>query len=90
MREVLRKKVAMLVAAAVMVLSMLAASAPVFAVPEGCPAGEMQPGQTSEKARSPFTTPSEGKPGSALRSASGDEHDTSNDTTGRGEMCGGG
>ena len=68
---------------------MLATAAPVFAVPEGCPGGEMQPGQT-QGARSPFSTPSEGKPGSALRSESGDVHDTSNDTTGRGEMCGGG
>jgi hypothetical protein len=85
----LRKRVAVLVAAAVMVLSMLAASAPVFAVPEECPAGEMQPGQT-ESARAPQSTPSEIKPGSARRSESGDVHDTTNDATGRGEMCGGG
>jgi hypothetical protein len=85
----LRKRVAVLVAAAVMVLSMLAASAPVFAAPEGCPGGEMQPGQT-ESARAPFSMPSEIKPGSAIRDDSGDVHDTSDDRTGRGETCGGG
>ena len=85
----LTKRVAVLVAAAVMVLSMLAASAPVFAVPEGCPAGELEPGQSGERAHAPQTVPSVGKPGSARRSASGDVHDTSNDTTGRGENCAG-
>ena len=78
----------MLVAAAVMLVTMLAASAPAFAVPEGCPGGEMRPGQT-EKARAPQTVPSEGKPGAARRDDSGDVHDTSDDLTGRGEMCGG-
>jgi hypothetical protein len=87
---VLRKRVAVLVAAAVMVLSMFAASAPAaLAQPEGCPGGEMQPGQTSFKARAPQSTPSENKPGSARRAESGDVHDTSDDQTGRGEMCGG-
>jgi hypothetical protein len=78
------------IAALLMVMGfMLATADPVFAVPEGCPGGEMQPGQSGERARAPFVVPSEGKPGSGLRSASGDEHDTSNDATGRGEMCGG-
>ena len=55
----LRKKLAVLVAAAVMVLSMLAA-APVFAQGEGgC---DPQPGQT-EKSQGPGTTPPQGKPG---------------------------
>jgi|SRR5215211_2060937 len=80
---------AVLVAAAVMALSMLAVSAPVFAVPEGCPGGEMQPGQSGERARAPQTVPSEAKPGSARRAEAGHVHDTSNDTTGRGDMCGG-
>jgi hypothetical protein len=52
------------IAALLMVMGfMLATAGPVFAVPEGCPGGEMQPGQ--------------------------DEHDTSDDAAGRGEMCGG-
>jgi hypothetical protein len=84
--EVLRKRVAVLVAAAMMVLSMLAVSALVFA--QECPGGELKPGQSGERARSPHTAPSEGKPGSLHRSASGDEHDTSDDLTGRGELCG--
>jgi hypothetical protein len=85
---VLWKRVAVLVSAAVMVPSMLAASAPVFAVPEGCPGGEMQPGQTTgSHARQ--SSPSVNKPGSARRSESGDVHDTSDDVTGRGDMCGG-
>jgi hypothetical protein len=69
---------------------MLATAAPVFAVPEGCPAGEMQPGQTQDRARAPQSTPSEMKPGTGVRDDSGDVHDTSDDRTGRGEMCGGG
>ena len=75
------------IAALLMVMGfMLATAAPVFAVPEGCPGGEMQPGQTTgSHARQ--TSPSETKPGSARRSDSGDVHDTSDDQTGRGEMC---
>jgi hypothetical protein len=80
---VLGKRLAVLVAAAMMVLSMFVVSAPVFAVPEGCPGGEMQPGQSGERARAPQTVPSEVKPGSRHRSVSGDEHDTSDDQTGR-------
>jgi len=52
--------VAVLVAAAMMVLAMLVASAPVFAQGEGgC---DPQPGQT-EKARSSGSTPPQGIPG---------------------------
>jgi hypothetical protein len=83
---VLWKRVAVLVTAAVMALSMLAASAPVFA--QECPGGEMKPGQSGERERSPHDAPSEVKPGSIHRDSSGEEHDTSNNTTGRGEMCG--
>jgi hypothetical protein len=76
------------IAALLMVMGfMLATAGPVFAVPEECPGGEMQPGQSGERARSPFTVPSESKPGSALRSNSGDEHDTTDDSTGRGRLC---
>jgi hypothetical protein len=86
---VLRKRLAVLVAAAMMVLSMFVVSAPAFAVPEGCPGGEMQPGQSGEKARAPQTVPSETKPGHTRRSPTADEHDPNDKTTGRGEMCGG-
>ena len=56
----LRKRVAVLVAAAVMVLSMLVASAPVFAQGEGgC---DPTPGQV-EKARGDVSTPPAGHPG---------------------------
>ena len=79
------------IAALLMVMGfMLATAGPVFAVPEECPGGEMQPGQSGERARAPQTVPSEVKPGSRHRAESGAVHDTSNDTTGRGEMCGGG
>ena len=78
----LRKRVAVLVAAAVMVLSMLAASAPVFAQGEGgC---DQQPGQT-EKARAPQNSPPLGEPGATRRSQTGNEHDTSDRSTGFGE-----
>jgi hypothetical protein len=79
------------IAALLMVVGfMLATAAPAaLAQPEGCPGGELQPGQSGERERAPFDAPSGGKPGSALRSPSGDEHDPSADTTGRGRMCGG-
>ncbi len=57
----LRKRVAVLVAAAVMVLSMLAASAPAFA--QGVGGCDQQPGQR-EKARGDVSTPPQGHPGS--------------------------
>ena len=56
----LRKRVAVLVAAAVMVLSMLVASAPVFA--QGVGGCDPQPGQT-EKAQSDYSTPPQQHPG---------------------------
>jgi hypothetical protein len=84
---VLWKRMAVLVTAAVMVLSMLPASAPAFAVPEECPGGELQPGQSGERERSPHAAPSGDKPGSLHRDSSGDVHDTSDDQTGRGELC---
>ena len=89
--EVLWKRMAVLVAAAVMVLSMLVASAPVFAQ-DGCVeefpgagsgACELNPGQT-EGARSRHTTPPGNKPGAFERDVIANEHDT-NTTTGRGE-----
>ncbi len=85
----LGKRLAVLVAAAVMVVTMLAASAPVFAVPEGCPGGEMQPGLSGERERSPHSAPSGDKPGAQHRDPTGGEHDPTDDRTGRGEMCGG-
>ena len=56
----LRKRLAVLVAAAMMVLSMLAASAPVFA--QGVGGCDPQPGQT-ENARSGGIEPPQGRPG---------------------------
>jgi hypothetical protein len=57
---VLRKRLSVLVVAAMMVLSMLVASAPVFA--QGVGGCDPQPGQT-EKARSDGSTPPQGHPG---------------------------
>jgi hypothetical protein len=86
---VLRKRVAVLVAAAVMVLSMVAASAPVFAVPEACPGGEMQPGQSGERERAPISAPSGATPGSFIEDPTGLEHRNPESLdTGRGELCG--
>jgi hypothetical protein len=84
---VLWKRVSVLVAAAVIVLSMFAA--PAFAVPEGCPGGEMQPGQSGERERSPHSAPSANKPGTTHRDQTGGEHDPTDGLTGRGELCGG-
>jgi hypothetical protein len=81
----MKKYVAALLVALGMLLMM---GVPALAQPEGRPGGELQAGQ-SEKGRSPHTAPSERKPGSLHRSPSGDVHDTSNDATGRGELCGG-
>jgi hypothetical protein len=57
---VLRKRVAVLVAAAIMVLSMLVASAPVFA--QGVGGCDQQPGQT-ERSQGDTNTPPQGHPG---------------------------
>jgi hypothetical protein len=79
---VLRKRVTVLVAAAVMMLAMLVASAPVFAQGEGgC---DPQPGE-SEMNRSPVGPPPQGKPGETRRSPSGDENDTTDGITGFGD-----
>jgi hypothetical protein len=88
---VLIKRVSVLVAAAMMVLAMLAASAPAFAL-DGCveefPGGgsgacELNPGQ-SEGSRSQYQTPPTDKPGAGTRHVEANEHDT-NTLTGRGE-----
>lgn len=76
----LRKRVVVLVAAAVMLLSMLVAAAPAFAQGEGFDQGvggsDPQPGQT-EKAQSPQIDPPQGKPGVSRRDSSAAEHDQS-------------
>jgi hypothetical protein len=78
---VLRKRVAVLVAAAVMVLSMLAASAPAFAQGEGgC---DPNPGG-SEASSSNHNTPPGEKPGGFHRNVEANEHDPGT-TTGFGE-----
>jgi hypothetical protein len=82
---VLRKRVAVLVAAAVMVLSMLVVSAPAFAQGEG--GSDPQPGQT-EKARAPQQSPPPGEPGVTRRAQAGSDHDTSDRATGFGERVG--
>ena len=81
-----RKKVAVLVAAAVMVLSMFAVSAPAFAQEfpgQGSGATDPNPGM-SEDSRSWHPAPSEVKPGSARRDPEANEHD-SGEATGRGK-----
>ena len=66
----LRKRVTVLVAAAVMVLSMLAVSAPVFA--QGVGGCDPNPGG-SEAARSRYTIPPESKPGAFERNSTANE-----------------
>jgi hypothetical protein len=78
----LRKRLAVLVAAAVMLLSMFAVTAPAFAQGEGgC---DPQPGE-SEMNRSPQLSPPQSKPGTTRRDPSGGEHDTSDVRTGFGD-----
>ena len=72
----------MLVAAAIIVLSMLAASAPVLAQGEG----RCDP--PTEASRGPFIIPPEAKPGTITRSDTGNEQDPTNDSTGFGRRCG--
>jgi hypothetical protein len=79
---VLRKRVAVLVAAAVMVLSMLAASAPVFG--QGVGGCDSQPGQV-KKTRSPQASPPQTKPGATRCDPSGGEHDPTSGGTGFGK-----
>jgi hypothetical protein len=90
---VLRKRLSVLVGAAVMVLLMFAASAPVFAQ-DGCveefPGGgsgacEVNPGQT-EGARSRHVTPPENKPGSVERDVIANEKNPETET-GRGKRA---
>jgi hypothetical protein len=82
------KKVAVLLAMAVMVLTMLVVSAPVFAQEfpgEGSGATDPNPGM-SEDSRSRYTIPPENKPGSAERDAIANEKNP--DTlTGRGKRA---
>ena len=70
----LRKRVTVLVGAAVMVLSMFAASAPVFA--QGIGGCDPNPGQ-SEDSDSIHTPPPFFQPGSVRRSSEANERDTS-------------
>ncbi len=76
----LRKRVAVLVAAAVMVLSMLAASAPAFAQDEfpgqGEGATDPNPGNT-EASDSWHTPPPQNKPGAFRRDSTANEQDPS-------------
>ena len=78
----LRKRLVVLVAAAVMVLSMLAASAPVFAQGEGgCDAS---PGNV-EMSRYPVGAPPTVKAGAIQRDPVANEKDPSSPETGFGE-----
>lgn len=80
----LRKRVAVLVAAAVMVLCMLTAPA---AFAQGTGECDPQPGQT-EKSRSPQTSPPAVRPGELhTDGGTGGPHDTNSGQTGRGERC---
>ena len=78
----MRRRIVVLLAMAVMMVAMLAASAPVFAQGEGgC---DPQPGQT-EKSRSWHDSPPMGKPGHLHRDPTANEHDPSGGATGFGE-----
>jgi hypothetical protein len=79
---VLRKRVAVLVAAAMMVLSMLVVSAPAFA--QGVGGCDSNPGR-SEGSRSHVATPPPVEPGGTVRHPTANEHDTSDPRTGRGK-----
>ena len=88
----LRKRLSVLVGAAVMVLSMFAVSAPAFAqdcVEEfpgaGSGACEQNPGG-SQGSNSRHQTPPEDKPGVVQRSGEANEHDP-NTLTGRGKRA---
>jgi hypothetical protein len=76
------------IAALLMVVGvMLATAAPVFAQDE-CPGGVFQPGLSGERERSPHSAPSGFKPSTTHRDETGAEHDPTDDLTGRGELCG--
>ncbi len=80
----LRKRLSVLVGAAVMVLSMFAASAPVFAQELGSGACEVKPGNT-EMAPSPVNSPPVSKPGVTQRDSIANEKDLDREI-GRGEL----
>ena len=77
----MRRRIVALLAMVVM-LSMLAASAPVFA--QGLGGSDTQPGQT-EKAQSPHSDPPLQKPGDFTRSTTANDHDPSGAQTGFGK-----
>ncbi len=77
------KRLAVLVAAAMIVLSMLVA-APAFAQECSGASCELQPGQT-EKNNAPILAPAATKPGHGIRDPDANEHDTHTICTGRGE-----
>lgn len=78
----MRRRIAVLVAMAVMMVAMLAASAPAFA--QGVGGCDPQPGQT-EKSQSPHISPPGGKPSGFQRASTANEHDTSDPRTGFGQ-----
>jgi hypothetical protein len=80
---VLWKRVSVLLAAAMIVLSMFAASAPAFAQGASC---DPQPGNV-EMSRDPIGAPPQEKPGTSQRTTTADEKDPSGIETGRGERC---
>jgi hypothetical protein len=79
---VLFKRVSVLVGAVMMVLSIFAASAPVFAQGEG--GSDPNPGFT-EGSNAPTSTPPQGKPGTIHRDSSANDHDTGDQRTGFGK-----
>jgi hypothetical protein len=86
---VLRKRVAVLVAAAVMMLSMLVVAAPALAMPEDHPgqgsgATDSNPGG-SEGSKSHNSTPPPLQPGATVRDPGADPNDPFDGRTGRGE-----
>ena len=87
----LRKRVAVLVAAAMLVLSMFVVSAPAFGqegFDQGVGGCDANPGAT-EGSDSPLGTPPQGKPGSIIRNPEANEHDEKTGTGfgGRVEEC---
>ena len=86
----LRKRVAVLVAAAMLVLTMLAA-APAFAQGQGFAQGvggsDPNPGE-SEGSSSPLGTPPQAKPGTGIRDPIANEQDQHDTRTGFGHRVG--
>jgi hypothetical protein len=77
---VLRKRLSVLVGAAVMVLSMFAASAPVFAQELGPGATDLNPGKT-EASDSWHTPPPTLKPGAVRRDSTANEKNPETETS---------